>query len=61
MLSLSFVIMPQHIAIIMDANRRWAGPDFSTPVLDEALQWFNARDHRFGASRSLLAGQFLNG
>ena len=30
-------------------------PDFSTPVLDEALQWFSARDRRFGASGSLLA------
>ena len=30
-------------------------PDFSTPVLDEALQWFSARDRRFGSSGSLLA------
>ncbi|WP_029525633.1 polyprenyl diphosphate synthase [Polaromonas glacialis] len=30
-------------------------PDFSTSVLDEALQWFSARDRRFGASGSRLA------
>jgi undecaprenyl diphosphate synthase len=30
-------------------------PEFSTPVLDDALQWFSARDRRFGASGSLLA------
>lgn len=30
-------------------------PDFSAPVLDEALEWFCARDRRFGASGSLLA------
>ena len=31
-------------------------PDFSTAGLDEALRWFGARDRRFGASSSLLAG-----
>jgi len=30
-------------------------PDFSAPVLDQALEWFCARDRRFGASGSLLA------
>ena len=30
-------------------------PDFSAPVLDEALEWFSARDRRFGASSALLA------
>jgi undecaprenyl diphosphate synthase len=28
-------------------------PDFSAPVLDEALDWFSARDRRFGASSAL--------
>ena len=30
-------------------------PDFAAPVLDQALEWFCARDRRFGASSSLLA------
>ena len=30
-------------------------PDFSAPVLDEALTWFSARDRRFGASSAVLA------
>jgi undecaprenyl diphosphate synthase len=30
-------------------------PDFSASVLDEALQWFSARDRRFGASNAQLA------
>jgi len=30
-------------------------PDFSAPVLDEALEWFSARDRRFGASSAVLA------
>ena len=30
-------------------------PDFSAPVLDEALEWFSARDRRFGASSAALA------
>ena len=30
-------------------------PDFSAPVLDEALEWFSARDRRFGVSSALLA------
>ena len=30
-------------------------PDFSTPVLDEALDWFSARDRRFGASSARVA------
>ena len=30
-------------------------PDFSAPVLDQALEWFCARDRRFGASSSLVA------
>ena len=30
-------------------------PDFSASALDEALQWFSARDRRFGASGSLIA------
>ena len=30
-------------------------PDFSAPVLDEALTWFTARDRRFGASSAALA------
>ena len=30
-------------------------PDFSAPVLDEALEWFGARDRRFGAASALLA------
>ena len=105
--------LPQHVAIIMDGNRRWAAnpaqtvadmdeaalrlhlgmayapdpellirtggesrisnfmlwqmaytemfftdtlwPDFSAPVLDEALQWFGARDRRFGASSAAVA------
>jgi undecaprenyl diphosphate synthase len=30
-------------------------PDFSAAVLDDALEWFSARDRRFGASNALLA------
>ena len=30
-------------------------PDFSGPVLDNALEWFSARDRRFGASSAVLA------
>jgi undecaprenyl diphosphate synthase len=30
-------------------------PDFSIPVLDDALEWFSVRDRRFGASSSVLA------
>ena len=30
-------------------------PDFSAPVLDEALEWFSARDRRFGACSALAA------
>ena len=30
-------------------------PDFSAPVLDEALEWFCGRDRRFGAASSRLA------
>ena len=30
-------------------------PDFSALVLDEALEWFGARDRRFGASSAALA------
>ena len=30
-------------------------PDFSVPVLDGALEWFGARDRRFGASNALLS------
>ena len=56
---------PQHVAIInfmlwqmaytklFFTDTLW--PYFSTPVLDDALQWFAARDRRFGASSALLA------
>ena len=30
-------------------------PDFSAPMLDEALEWFCGRDRRFGAASSRLA------
>lgn len=30
-------------------------PDFSAPLLDEALQWYSARDRRFGVSSALAA------
>ena len=52
---LSSAAVPQHVAILMDGNRRRVWPDFSASALDDALPWFGARDRRFGASSALPA------
>ena len=51
--------MLQHVAIIMDGTELFftdtLWPDFSVPMLDEALHWFSASDRRVGAASAVPA------
>ncbi|MBG6073071.1 MULTISPECIES: undecaprenyl diphosphate synthase family protein [unclassified Polaromonas] len=49
----NFMLWQMACTELFFTNTLW--PDCSIPVLDQALQWFCARDRRFGASTSLLA------
>ena len=49
----NFMLWQMAYTELFFTNTLW--PDFSAATLDEALQWFGARDRRFGASNALLA------
>ena len=49
----NFMLWQMAYTELFFTDKLW--PDFSAPVLDEALQWFCARDRRFGASSAMLA------
>ncbi|MGV8804896.1 MAG: polyprenyl diphosphate synthase [Polaromonas sp.] len=49
----NFLLWQMAYTELFFTDKLW--PDFSAAVLDEALQWYSARDRRFGASSALAA------